>query len=103
MTGEITLRGRVLAIGGLKEKILAAHRGGIRKIILPKDNEKDLIDIPKNILKDLSIVPVEHMDAVLMHALVWKHPDDNAEGRDELFEKLKKVTEAETHELSFAH
>lgn len=103
MTGEITLRGRVLAIGGLKEKILAAHRGGIKKIIIPKDNEKDLIDIPKNIMKDLTIVPVEHMDSVLMHALVWKHPDANSEVQDELFEKLKKVTEAETHELSFAH
>lgn len=103
MTGEITLRGRVLAIGGLKEKILAAHRGGIKKIIIPKDNEKDLVDIPKNIMKDLTIVPVEHMDSVLMHALVWKHPDANSEVQDELFEKLKKVTEAETHELSFAH
>ncbi len=103
MTGEITLRGRVLPIGGLKEKILAAHRGGIKKIILPKENEKDLIDIPKNILKDLSIVPVEHMDYVLMHALVWKHPDHSNEVQDELFEKLKKVTEAETDELSFAH
>ncbi len=102
MTGEITLRGRVLAIGGLKEKILAAHRGGITKIIIPKENEKDLIDIPKNILKDLTIVPVEHMDAVLMHALVWKHPND-VDGQDELFEKLKKVTEAETDQLSFAH
>lgn len=103
MTGEITLRGRVLAIGGLKEKILAAHRGGIRKIIIPKENEKDLIDLPKNIMKDLTIVPVEHMDSVLMHALVWKHPDANSEVQDELFEKLKKVTEAETHELAFAH
>lgn len=103
MTGEITLRGRVLPIGGLKEKILAAHRGGIRKIILPKENEKDLIDLPKNILKDLSIVAVEHMDHVLMHALVWKHPDKDEEVHDELFEKLKKVTEAETDQLSFAH
>ncbi len=103
MTGEITLRGRVLGIGGLKEKILAAHRGGIRKIIIPKENEKDILDLPKNILKDLTIVPVEHMDAVLMHALVWKHPDANSEVQDELFEKLKKVTEAETHELAFAH
>ena len=70
MTGEITLRGRVLPIGGLKEKILAAHRGGIKKIIIPKDNEKDLRDIPATISKQLEIVSVEHMDEVLPHALV---------------------------------
>jgi len=70
MTGEITLRGRVLPIGGLKEKILAAHRGGIKKIIIPKENEKDLKDIPKTISKQLDIVTVEHMDEVLSHALV---------------------------------
>jgi ATP-dependent Lon protease len=70
MTGEITLRGRVLPIGGLKEKILAAHRGGIKKIVIPKENEKDLIDIPSTISKQLEIVPVEHMDEVLPHALV---------------------------------
>jgi ATP-dependent Lon protease len=70
MTGEITLRGRVLPIGGLKEKILAAHRGGIKKIIIPKENEKDLKDIPATISKQLEIVSVEHMDEVLPHALV---------------------------------
>ena len=70
MTGEITLRGRVLPIGGLKEKILAAHRGGIKKIIIPKENEKDLRDIPASISKQLEIVTVEHMDEVLPHALV---------------------------------
>ena len=70
MTGEITLRGRVLPIGGLKEKILAAHRGGIKKIIIPKENEKDLKDIPATISKQLEIVTVEHMDEVLPHALV---------------------------------
>jgi ATP-dependent Lon protease len=69
MTGEITLRGRVLPIGGLKEKILAAHRGGIKKIIIPKENEKDLKDIPKSISKQLEIIPVEHMDEVLPNAL----------------------------------
>ncbi len=103
MTGEITLRGRVLPIGGLKEKIIAAHRGGIKKIIVPKENEKDLADIPRTIMKDLTVVPVEHMDHVLMHALVWKHPEAEDSEQDELFEKLKKVTEAETHQLSFAH
>ncbi len=70
MTGEITLRGRVLPIGGLKEKILAAHRGGIKKIIIPKENEKDLKDIPATISKQLEIISVEHMDEVLPHALV---------------------------------
>jgi ATP-dependent Lon protease len=70
MTGEITLRGRVLPIGGLKEKILAAHRGGIKKIIIPKENEKDLRDIPATISKRLEIITVEHMDEVLPHALV---------------------------------
>ena len=70
MTGEITLRGNVLPIGGLKEKILAAHRGGIKKVLIPKPNAKDLADIPANILKQLEIVPVEHMDEVLSHALV---------------------------------
>jgi ATP-dependent Lon protease len=70
MTGEITLRGRVLPIGGLKEKILAAHRGGIKKIIIPKENEKDLRDIPASISKQLEFVSVDHMDEVLPHALV---------------------------------
>jgi len=70
MTGEITLRGRVLPIGGLKEKILAAHRGGIKKIIIPRDNEKDLRDIPASISKQLEFVSVDHMDEVLPHALV---------------------------------
>jgi ATP-dependent Lon protease len=70
MTGEITLRGRVLAIGGLKEKILAAHRSGITTVIMPRENAKDLRDIPKRVLKSLKVVPVEHMDDVLRHALV---------------------------------
>ena len=70
MTGEITLRGRVLPIGGLKEKLLAAHRGGIRKVVIPKENEKDLKDIPKLVTRQMEIVPVEHMDEVLGHALV---------------------------------
>ena len=70
MTGEITLRGRVLPIGGLKEKMLAAHRGGIRKVIIPKENEKDIKDIPKVVTRQIKIVPVEHMDEVLGHALV---------------------------------
>jgi len=75
MTGEITLRGRVLPIGGLKEKALAAHRGGIKKIIIPKENEKDLRDIPSVILKQVEIIPVEHIDEVLAHALIMEEGD----------------------------
>ncbi|MFC9777767.1 endopeptidase La [Paenibacillus chitinolyticus] len=70
MTGEITLRGRVLPIGGLKEKALAAHRAGIRTILLPKDNEKDIRDVPESVRNDLTFIPVAHMDQVLEHALV---------------------------------
>jgi ATP-dependent Lon protease len=74
MTGEITLRGRVLAIGGLKEKILAAHRSGITTVIMPRENAKDLRDIPKRVLKTLRVIPVEHMDEVLRHALALPDP-----------------------------
>ena len=70
MTGEITLRGRVLPIGGLKEKLLAALRGGIKKVIVPKENEKDLADIPNNVKKSLEIVPVTSVEEVLEHALI---------------------------------
>ncbi len=70
MTGEITLRGKVLPIGGLKEKLLAAHRGGMRMVIIPKENEKDLVDIPKNIIRKLDIRPVATIDEVLNLALV---------------------------------
>ncbi len=72
MTGEITLRGKVLAIGGLKEKLLAAHRGGIRTVIIPKENEKDLREIPDNIQENLEIIPVEWIDEVLDVALESK-------------------------------
>lgn len=72
MTGEITLRGRVLPVGGIKEKILAAHRAGITNILIPKENERDLIDIPDNIKRNLTIRAVETMDEVLEYALVDK-------------------------------
>jgi ATP-dependent Lon protease len=70
MTGEITLRGEVLPIGGLKEKLLAAARGGIKKVLIPEENEKDLVEIPENIKSSLQIVPVRWIDQVLEHALV---------------------------------
>ncbi|MDO3676106.1 endopeptidase La [Paenibacillus ehimensis] len=70
MTGEITLRGRVLPIGGLKEKAMAAHRAGIRTVLLPKDNAKDIEEIPESVRSELTFIPVSHMDEVLEHALV---------------------------------
>jgi ATP-dependent Lon protease len=69
MTGEITLRGQVLAIGGLKEKLLAAHRGGIKTVVIPEENVRDLKEIPENIKADLEIVPVKWIDEVLAIAL----------------------------------
>jgi len=74
MTGEITLRGRVLPIGGLKEKILAAHRGKVKTVIIPQENEKDLKDIRDNILKDIKIKLVHHMDEVLEAAIESDEP-----------------------------
>jgi ATP-dependent Lon protease len=72
MTGEITLRGRVLPIGGLKEKLLAALRGGIKTVLIPEENAKDLADISQNVKSGLEIIPVSRMDAVLERALVRK-------------------------------
>jgi ATP-dependent Lon protease len=69
MTGEITLRGRVLPIGGLKEKLLAAQRGGIKTVLIPKENEKDLADIPENVKSDLTILPITYVDEALGAAL----------------------------------
>jgi ATP-dependent Lon protease len=88
MTGEITLRGRVLPIGGLKEKLLAALRGGIKTVLIPKDNEKDLADIPANVKAGLQIIPVSTVDEVLANALTgpltpieWTDEDELAETR----------------------
>ena len=85
MTGEISLRGRALPIGGLKEKLLAALRGGIKTVLIPKENEKDLADIPDNVKRGLNIIPVTTADEVLQHALVsplvaieWKEEDELA-------------------------
>ncbi len=76
MTGEITLRGRVLPIGGLREKLLAARRGMIKKVIIPEGNQKDLQEVPDNILKGLEIMPVKHMDDVLAEALMGTTRED---------------------------
>jgi ATP-dependent Lon protease len=69
MTGEITLRGRVLAVGGLKEKVLAAHRAGVKDLLLPQRNEKDLVEVPKRVQRELNVVLVQSMDEVLAQAL----------------------------------
>jgi ATP-dependent Lon protease len=83
MTGEITLRGRVTAIGGLKEKLLAALRSGVKTVLIPEENEKDLADVPDNVKSSLQIIPVSHLDEVLQHALTgpltpidWNDEDD---------------------------
>jgi ATP-dependent Lon protease len=85
MTGEVTLRGRVLPIGGLKEKLLAALRGGIRTVLIPAENEKDLVELPSTVREGLEIVPVDHVDEVLSRALVeplqpieWTDADEHA-------------------------
>jgi ATP-dependent Lon protease len=85
MTGEVTLRGRVLPIGGLKEKLLAALRGGISTVLIPAENEKDLVDIPPNVTEQLEIIPVSHVDEVLSLALIrpmtpieWTEADELA-------------------------
>jgi ATP-dependent Lon protease len=96
MTGEITLRGEVLPIGGLKEKLLAAHRGGIDKVLIPEENEKDLAEIPKNIKDKLTIVPVKWIDEVMEHALVHqpvpesKSDDDKSESKSPADEQKNK-------------
>jgi ATP-dependent Lon protease len=74
MTGEVTLRGRVLEIGGVKEKVIAAHRAGLKTILLPKENKKDLEDVPKEVLEDLKFKFVSHMDEVLELALTKPLP-----------------------------
>jgi len=86
MTGEITLRGRVLPIGGLKEKLIAAHRGGIDTVVVPHENEKDLKDLPPVIKKNLKIITAEHMDEVLKHALAVDNPEHFLEEGDGIHE-----------------
>ena len=90
MTGEITLRGIVLPIGGLKEKLLAAHRAGIKKVLIPFENKKDLVEIPKDIKKNIEIIPVKNVDEVLKHALTkplkrvqWTEVEQISKNRDQ--------------------
>ena len=91
MTGEITLRGRVLPIGGLKEKMIAAHRGGIDTILIPKENEKDLADIPVNIKRNLEIIAVEHMDDVLLAALALESPETFLQEGDHEVDEIREM------------
>ena len=88
MTGEVTITGQVLQIGGLKEKLLAAHRAGVKKVLIPKENEKDLVDVPKKVREDIKIIPVETADEVLKIALTkelkpveWTEVDKISEGK----------------------
>ena len=90
MTGEVTVTGQVLPIGGLKEKLLAAHRAGVKKVLIPKENEKDLVDIPKKVREDIKIFPVESADEVLKIALTkelkpieWAEVDKLSESKKE--------------------
>jgi ATP-dependent Lon protease len=102
MTGEITLRGEVLPIGGLKEKLLAAHRGGITKVLIPQENEKDLAEIPKNIKDKLTIVPVKWIDQVLEHALI-KMPLPEAQSEDAKSEPKSGSEEQKTEDVVRPH
>jgi len=102
MTGEITLRGKVLPIGGLKEKLIAAHRGNVTCVIIPRDNEKDLKEIPPRVKKDLKIVLVDHVDEVLRRALILENPEkflkEKFERTEEFFKSFtEKVGELVTH------
>ncbi|MEX2470517.1 MAG: endopeptidase La [Pseudohongiellaceae bacterium] len=105
MTGEITLRGQVLRIGGLKEKLLAAHRGNIKTVIIPADNERDLSEIPDNIKADLNIVPVRWIDEVLEHALQYlptpltgdEKPEQKKEVKQEEIEQSGDEKHIKTH------
>lgn len=101
MTGEITLRGRALEIGGIKEKVIAAHRANIKTVILPKENKKDLEDIPSYVLKDLHFAFVEHMDEVLKVALVFpKKKVEFPMVSSKQFAQLKKESNDEENKIN---
>ena len=94
MTGEITLRGRILPVGGVREKVLAAHRAGLKTVVLPKRNMKDLIDMPKRVKKEVNIVPVEHMDEVLGIALGSTPAKTKSQGTKRRKSPRKEATES---------
>ena len=105
MTGEITLRGRVLPIGGLKEKVLAAHRGGIKTIIIPRENEKDIKEISSKVLKTVDIIMVEHMDEILKAALMLDDPENFMKQKEdevipEKFYKKGQIQDTMDHSIN---
>ncbi|MCB9993888.1 MAG: endopeptidase La [Hyphomicrobiaceae bacterium] len=103
MTGEITLRGRVLPIGGLKEKLLAALRGGIKTVLIPEDNVHDLRDMPESVTKGLEIIPVSRMDQVIKHALVTQPEPIEWTAEDEAHAKVEDLADSEGEGAGLAH
>ena len=97
MTGEITLRGLVLPIGGLKEKLLAAHRAGIKKVLIPAENKKDLVEVPKTVLNSIEIISVKNVDEVLKVALTKPLKRVEWVDVDQLSKKEKLKKELSTH------
>ena len=97
MTGEITLRGIVLPIGGLKEKLLAAHRAGIKKVLIPMENKKDLVEVPKTILETMEIIPVKNVDEVLKVALIKPLKRVEWVEVDQISKEKSKKEELSTH------
>ena len=97
MTGEITLRGLVLPIGGLKEKLLAAHRAGIKKVLIPLENKKDLIEVPKTIIDNMEIITVKNVDEVLKVALTKPLKRVEWVDVDQISKKEKSKEELSTH------
>ena len=102
MTGEITLRGEVLAIGGLKEKLLAAIRGGIKQVLIPKDNIKDLAELPKKVINSIEIIPVQLIDEVFEHGLEWM-PDESNRNKDDSNLKVHQKIVDEKSSGAFKH
>ena len=101
MTGEITLRGTVLPIGGLKEKVLAAHRAGIKKILIPAENEKDIEEIPASVLKGVELELVSHVDEVLKKALVLDDPEAYSATPRSSFSRKRRLRRLPTRSRKF--
>ena len=97
MTGEITLRGQILKIGGLKEKLLAAKRGGIKNVIIPKENEPDLQEVPEQITKSLNIIPVEWIDEVISSALIHEPTPSSKKIKERKSKSSTKSINKQTH------